>query len=320
VELAPIYIAACRRPGHLAQLVESLTLNPLAKESELHIVVGAPKNPSEFHLAKETLKVASSFLGFRVLEIHERFELKTGSSLIDYCVRDAFKSHEKVIVLEDDLLVRNDFLQYMNSALDKYRHDHNVGQISAWNFGLMQKDCPQQTYFFPNTTSWGWGTWKRAWDDREDLESNYKWVVEKSHRLKKFNHGGTYNDIGMIEAIRTRNYDAWDAAWALDCCRKGRLVLYPNSSLILNNGFDGSGLNFKKSFKWNDAFTEYPQNQFIFSDSKISRKNYRSFIKAHKKWVTKSYNWSKWIIYVDIILRQVRQHKLYYRPGFYSKK
>jgi hypothetical protein len=207
----------------------------------------------------------------------------------------------------------------MNSALDRYSLDTNVGQISAWNFGIIERGDSEQTYFFPNTTSWGWGTWKRAWEDQEELESNYSWVVKKSKRLKEFNHGGTYNDIGMIEAIRSSNYDAWDAAWSLDCYRKGRFVLYPNSSLVLNTGFDGSGLNFKNSFIWTDAFTEAPQENFNFPDIVKLSKDYKKFIRAHKKWVTKSYNWSRWTIYVDIMLRLIRQHKLYYRPGFYCK-
>jgi hypothetical protein len=210
----------------------------MAKESELHIVLGGPKNPNDFHMVTKTLKVALSTIGFRTLEIHEKYDLKTGSSLINYCVSDAFKKYERVIILEDDLLVRKDFLLYMNIALDRYSSDQRVAQVSAWNFGVMHRGCSEHTYFFPNTTSWGWGTWKRAWEDQADLESNYKWVVKKNRRLKEFNHGGTYNDIGMIEAIRKSNYDAWDAAWSLDCYRKGRLVLYPNSSLIVNTGFD----------------------------------------------------------------------------------
>jgi len=291
----------------------------MAKDSDLHIVLGGPKNSNDFQLVNETLEVALSTVGFHSLQIHEQFELKTGSGLIEYCVRDAFREYERVIVLEDDLLVREDFLLYMNSALERYSLDQNVGQISAWNFGVIERGSPEQTYFFPNTTSWGWGTWKRAWEDQESLESNYKWVVERSKRLKEFNHGGTYNVIGMIEAIRANDYDAWDAAWSLDCYRKGRFVLYPNSSLILNNGFDGSGLNFKSSFIWRDAFVENSQKQFNFPETVELSKHYKRFIRAHKEWVTKSYNWSRWTIYADMFLRQIRLHKLYYRSGFYAK-
>jgi hypothetical protein len=319
MQFAPIYIAACRRPKHLKQLLDTLKMNAEAIYSDLNIVIGGPQDPKHFELVQKTKEVALDATGFQNLRIHEQYDLLRGSDLIHYCLERAFKAHDRVIILEDDLIVRQDFLLYMNSALNYYSDDDGVGQISAWNFGVMDKSHPERTYFFPNSTSWGWATWKRAWVNQTDLESNYKWVTSKYSRVKEFNHGGTYDDIGMIEAIRKDNYDAWDAAWALDCYRKNRMTLYPNSSLVINNGFDGTGLNFKNRFGWTEAFAESPQKKFEFSKPVRKSLEYRKFIRAHKLWVRKSNNWLFFIIYVDIVLRNFKQHFRYFSQNYYLK-
>ncbi len=71
------------------------------------------------------------------------------------------RQHGRVIVLEDDLLVAPDFLTFMNAALDRYADDARVMQVSGHMFDV---DVGPHPVFLPFVTSWGWGTWARAWD------------------------------------------------------------------------------------------------------------------------------------------------------------
>ena len=105
-------------------------------------------------------------------------------------VSSIFEKYEKVIVLEDDLLTTQNFLLYMNQALDEYEETKNVFSISGYSLNLMSASYPSETTYFLNRSwSWGWATWKDCWkhfnDDAVALwnEINTKDVVSK---LDKF--------------------------------------------------------------------------------------------------------------------------------------
>ena len=56
-------------------------------------------------------------------------------SIIDG-VSKIIKTHGKVIVLEDDLVVSKNFLNFMNEALDYYYKHPKVFSISGYSFNL----------------------------------------------------------------------------------------------------------------------------------------------------------------------------------------
>lgn len=184
MKLAPIYIAACKRPQHLANLLARLKDNPEADKSEVTVVIGGPKEDKHWTQVKKCLEVAKSTEGFKKLRVVEAYNILTGSDLIHLCVDDAFILNEKVIILEEDLVVRQDFLSYMNQALIFYQDCKEIAQISGWNFGLIDEHTPKATYLFPHMTSWGWGTWKRAWSIKSDHYLDFNYIIFKFSSTK----------------------------------------------------------------------------------------------------------------------------------------
>jgi hypothetical protein len=320
MDLAPIFVAACRRPSHFRELIQSVLANPEASDSELTIVLGGPKNESDLNLVLECLAYAKTIKGFKNVKIYEEFSLKTGNALIQFCLEKAFETNEKVIILEDDLKVQDNFLSYMNKALNFYASDENVVQISGWNFGIIDENDSSSTHFFPYTTSWGWATWKRSWEIVSDFEANYQWLIQKHHRIKEFNYAGNYNCVGMIEAIKKFDYDAWDVLWYLQAFRYNKISVYPNSSLVINQGFDASGLNFRKSFYWGQEFLELPTGHFEFNKYQSISPYTKKFMELQKKWICASYGWSRGQLYLDSLKRNVEQHFRYYKRGYYARK
>ena len=68
-------------------------------------------------------------------------------------VTELCEVHDRVIVLEDDLVVSPDCLEYMLAALDLYEHDERVYQISGTMFPCSH-DKKTDACFLPITTSW----------------------------------------------------------------------------------------------------------------------------------------------------------------------
>ena len=85
----------------------------------------------------------------------------------------------RVIVLEDDLVVAPHFLQFMNNALDVYADVPQVGHIQACDF-TNDPDLPD-TFLIKWTGSWGWATWKRAW---QFFNPDGKALLEELERKK----------------------------------------------------------------------------------------------------------------------------------------
>jgi hypothetical protein len=316
---APVAIFACRRPSKIKNLINSLQQCSESKYTTLYIFIGGPKNPLDWPKVKEVLEIALTVRGFAEVRVRESYNTLTGANLIKSGVETVLKDFDRIIVLEDDLEVRSDFLLYMNSALDKYADLKDIAQVSAWNFGTISSSLPNQAYLFPVTTSWGWATWKRAWSLKsESTHENFTWLVKKSARIHKFNYSENYDVLSMIERVLSEGYDAWDAEFYLHCFRNSNLTVFPNSSLVINGGFDGSGLNFGKSFPWKTKFEESPQTKFLFPDQIRLSKKYKTYLRYQQDWVQTFWPTSNFRFFIQKLKRKRRQHLKYYNKGFYG--
>jgi hypothetical protein len=315
---APIAIFACRRPDHLRDLLNSLKENPEAIFSDLNIFIGGPKYEKDWDLVKETIRVAEQSNGFKSIVVETKFETTTGSGLIHAGVNQILNTHSSIIVLEDDLIVRRDFLLYMNQGLNQFKDDDRVSQISGWNYGTISEVNQSSTYFFPVPTPWGWATWRRAWNYSSNLAEEFEWLTAKSKRIRNFNFKENYDCLGMIEAVIKENYDAWDAIWYLHLYRNSKLILHPNNSLIINRGFDGSGLNFKHSFQWKEDIFDAAQQTFALPVEIEISPEFEKYLRYLKKWIKTSERQSDARLLMYKIVRMIKQHIRYYRRGFYA--
>jgi len=77
-----------------------------------------------------------------------------------------------VLMIEDDIIISDDALMYVEWAAEKYKDDTSVRTVGLWghnngymlNAPLEEKErgkVMRQNYF----TCWGWGTWKDRWEE-----------------------------------------------------------------------------------------------------------------------------------------------------------
>ena len=132
--LAPIALFVYNRPIHTRRTVEALQKNTQAAESDLCIYSDAPKRPEVAEAVREVRAYIKTITGFSSITIVERERnLGLANSIIDG-VTSIVNKHGRIIVLEDDLVVSQYFLEYMNTALERYRDDERVMQISGHMF------------------------------------------------------------------------------------------------------------------------------------------------------------------------------------------
>ncbi|MEG1685636.1 MAG: glycosyltransferase [Bacteroides sp.] len=238
---SPIILFTYNRPEHTRRIITSLLQNSEAAKSELFIYSDAPKDASIQEAVEQVRTYIHSIKGFAQVNIVERKEnWGLARNVIDG-VTTIVNRFERVIVLEDDLVVAPYFLKFMNDALEMYKDEPRVGHIQACDF--TQDNTLPDTFLIKWTGSWGWATWNRAWKlFNPDGKALLKEL--KDRRLTKtFDFNSTYGFTRMLKRQIAGKNNSWAIRWNASLFLHGVLSLNTGKSLVQNDGFDGSGTN-----------------------------------------------------------------------------
>jgi len=247
---APIILFTYRRISY--KTIESLLKNSLAKESELFIFSDGYKNEIDKKDVLEVRQYLKTIDGFKNINIFEAEKNKgLANSIIDG-VTKVINEFKKVIVLEDDLIVSSDFLDYMNEALNFYEKDKRIWSISGYTPNLKcLENYDKDVYLSVRANSWGWATWKDRWDSIDWDIKDWQEFKKNKEAIKKFNLGG--NDMfKMLELQMLDKIDSWAIRWCYNQFKHNTYTIYPKKSKVINNGFnDAKGVhNSGKNDKW----------------------------------------------------------------------
>ena len=262
MSLAPVVVFAYNRPDHLSRVLNALSNNRLAGESDLFVFCdGAKEGASEQDLTSisECRLVAKQAKGFKSITVIERgYNYGLADNIIG-AVSDIVNEYGKIITLEDDVITSEGFLQYMNDALDVYENDEKVMHVTG--FMWRYRGWLPATFFYPvPECGGGWATWKRAWDHFSyDIKSLYHYW---KNDWTAFNIWGGNGLQKQLEGNYRGTLKTWFIRWYAVVRKMGGLTLYPNCPLTTNIGFDGSGTNCDASnsnpFNWTKLADEIP--------------------------------------------------------------
>lgn len=259
MQYAPIALFTYNRADHTRQAVESLLKNEEAKYSELFIFSDGAKTPEKQRGVDENRAYIHTVSGFKSVTIIEREKNWGLANSLIAGITEIVNKYGRVIVVEDDLILSPYFLKFMNEALEKYEEDERVSAVSAFLEPTEAKI--EETFFLRYFDCWGWGTWKEAWrlfnPDASQLLRKMRW------KTRSFNVGGYGGYYGMLYCQKEGLIDSWAIRFYASSFLAEKLVLFPYKSLVLQNGFDGSGIhNCKDDGKW--------RTQMILADSPIN--------------------------------------------------
>lgn len=262
--LAPIVLFVYKRPEHTQRMLESLARNPEFGASPVYVFCDGAKRPEDEPTVAATRAIMKAFSHPQKTVVEQTVNRGLAASIISGVTR-LCEEHGRVIVLEDDLVVSPHFLEYMNAALDRYAHDDQVMQIAGYMFGA-NLHLDADALFMPFTTSWGWATWHRAW---QHFDADMKgWAgLERDRQLqRRFNLDGAYDYFTLLMGQRHGKVDSWAVRWYLSVFLRNGLTLYPKHTLVVNRGWDGSGIHcgwydpYGASIRTDFAVRHYPEH------------------------------------------------------------
>ena len=242
MELAPIAFFAYKRPQHTLTALRNLSRCELSAESDLHIFCDGAKTAKDREYVKKVQDLARSekWCGTVNVVIHEE-NIGLANSIISG-VSSLIENYGKVIVLEDDLLVSPYFLRYMNVSLALYEKEEQIMQISGYMFEV-DLSSDTDAIFLPFISSWGWATWKRAWEKFDPCIKDYNTLKNNRQLKDRFNLYGAYDYFRMLKMQKAKRIDSWAVRWYLTVFMENGLVLYPAKTLVKNIGWDSSGVH-----------------------------------------------------------------------------
>ncbi|MDB5228490.1 MAG: glycosyltransferase [Bacteroidota bacterium] len=234
------------RPRHTQQTLDALAKNKEAEDSILYIYCDGAKDNADTDVLlkiKETREIVRSEKRFKKVIINEHSSNKGLAGSIIEGVTEIINRHEKIIVLEDDIIPSPGFLRYMNDALDLYLNDDAVGCIHAWNYNLDTTYYPESTFFLKGGDCWGWATWQRSW---KLFNPNTKVLLDKiidAQLQYDFNRRGTHKFIEMLEGQIKGTIDSWAIRWHASLFIHNKYCLQPTKPIVENIGLDNSGIH-----------------------------------------------------------------------------
>ena len=281
--LAPIVVFTYNRPEHTQRTLNALLINPLANESDIIIYSDSARTANHNKAVDEVRSYLSELTGFRSIKvIHRDKNFGLAESIIQG-VTEVLQQSEKVIVLEDDIVVSPYFLEYMNEALEQFVDDDRVISVHGYVYPV-DIELPE-AFFLPGADCWGWATWRRGW---ALFNSNGQYLLDelvRRHLIQEFDYNGAYPYSNMLKAQIKGANDSWAIRWHASAFLAGKLTLYPGRSLVHNIGTDGSGTHCGDSDSMDAKLSETKinLNNIAVEPSQMGREAFENFLRQSQK-------------------------------------
>lgn len=256
MKTAPIAFFCFNRPDKTKEVLEALSKNHLAKESELFIFCDGPRNIKDLPQLKEVHKVIDAVEGFKKVTVVKR-EINHGvRESIVQGINSVLENSESIVVVEDDILTSAGFLTFINQSLQFYESQENVWCITGFNYpeGVVQfpKTFADDVFFVKGKNSaWGWGTWRKKWQKIDFDLKDFDEFSQNKGAVKKLREIGE-NLPDLMRLQKTGKINTWDIQFTYAMFKNDAYTVHSSKTLVKNIGFDGDGIHTHSDKKMTD--------------------------------------------------------------------
>lgn len=277
MEIPPVLVIIFNRPDFAYNLFQVLEK---VKPPRLYIVSDGPRTP------EEKIPVIKSREAFETINwncIVKRDYSETNFGLrmrISGGISWAFESEDQLIILEDDCIPHPDFFKFCDSLLKKYKNDNRIMCVTGCNLNPKLTINNSDSYFFSKYAgSWGWATWKRAW---ELYDSNLEGFNDENV-LKSFAFNLPYRNRSRqywfykLKKVKKGTIDSWAYRWIFSLWTQSGLAIVPKNNLINNIGIDDRSTNTRGKLSYINLETsaidaeKFSHPKYVIADSKYDK-------------------------------------------------
>jgi hypothetical protein len=246
----PMLIIAFNRPDLLRDLLQNLKRNNV---NNLYIHLDGPRRNSktDYELVEACYyEILTGDWGDSVKILRQESNLGCKLSVIA-AINWAFQFEKELIILEDDIQVSSEFIDFCKYNLEKFENNDSIMAICGYNF-LINEETKEK---YSSTLSsypalWGWAIWKEKWN--KYYISEFKLEIKLLLGIIKSNN---YNVILIIfyvynlYLIENRKIDTWDYQMYFSAILQDKKFILPSKSLSSNIGFREDATHTKQAIR-----------------------------------------------------------------------
>ena len=211
-----------------------------------------------------------------------------------------FDQCSEAIILEDDCLPGASFFPFCTAMLERYRDDSRIMHISGDNFQDGNRRGTDSYFFSRYSLSWGWASWRRAWEHydinvslwpRAKKESWLDSILDDSLEIEY------WTDI--FDKLHRGEIDTWDYQWLFACWYRNGLSIQPAENLVKNIGAGPDATHFKSDHSTlgipAHELEELAHPRVVVRDREADRYTFEEHIagkrmREEKRWLRKARN------------------------------
>ena len=242
--IAAVYFAYNRPDKVISTLPNVLSHN----FKKIYIFIDGPKNKQDVNLIKETTKNIETLTKHKKKIIKKYYKKNLGIKKIFFkSLNYVFKREKKAIIVEDDCLISNSFVNFCSKLLDTYQNDKNIWSISGFNvIDHKTKKYSKKFFFSKYFMVWGWATWADRWFEFDKKPFFWK----KWKKSKEFNNlfSTKYEFeywLKIFDQVLSNKINTWDYFIQLHFFKNNKYSIIPKINLVQNLGFDKNATNTK---------------------------------------------------------------------------
>jgi len=254
----PVLVIAYSRPEGLSKILQTLLSNGIQR---IYIAVDGAKNQRDLTNQKDIESVISNFKQLSGKKIHVlRQKQNLGIAVAIIGAVDWFFANEKRgLILEDDLVVSDQFFKFAKSALEIYENNDEVWMISG-------------TQLFPNSQKvnevvwsnypmiWGWASWSAKWYEMRRSLFEKKIIPLSKRADSRYLFWAT-----GANRVLSGKVDTWDIPLACEFLNQNKLCAMPAVNLVSNIGTDSVSTNTKKTERGVGTKIALLDSEFIYT-------------------------------------------------------
>jgi hypothetical protein len=321
MEYAPVVVFVYDRIEHFSKCIEAIKANKEASETILYVVsdaAGCVEHEEKIEKVREYSRSITGFKEVRFVFREENFgaflSLQNGKAYV-------VKNHGRLIYMEDDIIVSDRFLEYMNMGLEVYKDRKDIFSICGCCRDFITIPYDKDVLLLPMMKPWGMATWKDRWIDaeehifnpvsREDMKDR-----ELVGKIRKYNKTFlSYLREDMDERVKL-----FDARINLYVLKKNMYSVFPRRTLARTIGDDGSGLHMDTRGKYSkvklwekNGDFEMDEDIVVYDDIiELSNKAHNGRYRA----VLKDLLYKIGLMYFSVDVRRKYKMKMLKRSGY----
>lgn len=245
--LPPILISAYIRPEKLGECLESISQCKNLFDRAVYVTSDAAGSVSDEKLVKKCRDVVEQYSELNIQ--HRYTTINSKGQIIQDAAHEIMREYPYFIALEDDNVVSEDFLIYMDYHLSSNLDNQQIFSVCGYSFPVKNQNVPIIPLLWQAHNAWGAGYFTDRFLRMRELTidshiylENYLSSCYKVFRRQRISPHFLRSSLSCY--VKNKSHD--DVLISIYMYLNSLYSIYPSRSLVRNTGHDGSGVNNKK--------------------------------------------------------------------------